>query len=166
MKASPMLLVLPAIFASAPARALADEQTPLLRTLAECRARPDTQRLACYDERIAVFMQAERAGDVVVMDRDQVRTSKRASFGLGSGASSALPSNEGMPAQIEAKIRTVSDLGRGRWEFTLDNGMRWRQTDDEVIFPRAGQPVTIRTAAMGSYLLKLPSRSVRVIRVR
>ncbi len=167
MKIAPVTLALLAMLAPGSSRAQEGRPTPLLKSLIECRGRPDTTRLACYDERVAALARAERSGEVVVADQDEIRQSRRASFGLSANAVPTMPrTKEVTPTRIDAHIRSVREIGRGRWELTLDNDMLWRQTDDEQVFPRAGQPVTIRTAAMGSYMLKLPSRSIRVVRVR
>ncbi len=166
MNTGAIILTVLATVTPVSARAQGGEPTPLLKALIECRSRPDAARLACYDEKVAALVQAERTGDVVVADQDQIRRSRRAAFGLGANAASPLPQKDAAPIRIDARIRSVREIRRGRWEFTLDNDMRWRQTDDEVIFPRAGQSVTIKAAAMGSYMLKLPSRSVRVVRIR
>ncbi len=166
MNTGTLILTLLAMTVPVSAGAQRGEPTPLLKALIECRSRPDAVRLACYDEKVAALAQAERTGDVVVADQDQIQRSRRAAFGLGNNAASPLPHKDTTPIRIDARIRSVREIGRGRWEFTLDNDMRWRQSDDEAIFPRAGQSVTVRAAAMGSYMLKLPSRSVRVVRVR
>ncbi len=167
MKIAAVTLALLATLAPGSSRAQGKEPTPLLKALIECRGRSDAARLACYDERVAALAQAERSGEVVVADQGEIRQSRRAAFGLGANTMPTVPrSKEVTPTRIDARIRSVREIGRGRWELTLDNDMRWRQTDDEQVFPRAGQAVTIRTAAMGSYMLKLPSRSIRVVRVR
>ncbi|WP_305172590.1 hypothetical protein [Sphingomonas aurea] len=143
-------------------------QAPVLRALVECRGVADPQaRLACYDDKVAVLADAEQAGKVVVADEAQIRQSKKALFGFGTVRLPILGSDDrDTPKQIEAKLVSLRNVGYKKWEFTLDNGMHWRQTDDVEIFPKAGQPVIVKTAAMGSYFLKLPSGTVRVVRTQ
>ena len=66
-----------------------------LATLLACHSIGDEkQRLACYDREIAVFESAERDRKVIVLDQEQVKTTRRSLFGFslpslrlfGSGA--------------------------------------------------------------------------------
>ncbi|GGB29282.1 hypothetical protein GCM10011380_18490 [Sphingomonas metalli] len=168
MKRSALLLLVATGTSIAADAAPRSEPAAVLRDLTACRAVVDQQaRLACYDEKVSALATAERTGDVVVADKAQIRQSKKALFGFGSLRLPIFGSDDGdAPTQIEAKIASVRSAGFQKWEFTLDNGMRWRQTDDTEIFPKAGQPVVIKSAALGSYFLRLPSRSVRVVRVQ
>jgi hypothetical protein len=112
---------------------------------------------------------AEKSGEVVIADKRQIKESKRALFGFGS---LKLPifgigDDKDAPTEIVAVIVALRDVGYGAWEFTLDNGMHWRQSDDEKIFPRQGQVVTIHTAAFGGYFLQVgKQRAIRAIRVQ
>ncbi len=54
-------------------------------------------------------------------------------------------------------MTNARDLGRGEWIITLDDGSVWRKTDNVVpIFStRRENPVTVRRAALGSYMMKV-----------
>jgi hypothetical protein len=45
----------------------------------------------------------------------------------------------------------------GRWVVTLEDGSTWAQTDNNIIAgrPRAGQPVRINRAALGTYMMRI-----------
>jgi hypothetical protein len=70
------------------------------------------------------------------------------------------------PSQIEARVSRVQADSQGNVTLTLDNGQVWSaQQGDQWLQP--GDKVTIRQAALGSYLLTTPSRhSYRVRRLQ
>lgn len=70
------------------------------------------------------------------------------------------------PTAIEARItRVIMDQSR-RGYLVLDNGQTWAITDGEMLLD-AGEAVTIRRAALGSFMLTSASkRSYHVRRVR
>jgi len=142
---------------------------PFARAI-QCRAIPNAQeRLACYDREVAALEQAERSSEIRVVDRQQVRRTRRTLFGL------TLPDmnifggdNDGEAVtEITSKLRSVSQDANGKYLFELEDGARWRQIDTRnLVNPRAGQPIRIRRAAMGSFLANVGSQTaVRVRRV-
>lgn len=145
----------------------------IVERLTACRAISDPgARLACFDRESAVLDQAERAGDVVVVDREQVRETRRALFGF-SMPSLAVFDRGAAPERIEALTTTLRSArqvgGRGPWLFELENGAVWRQIDDETLGTRAtpGSAVVVRSGAIGSFLLSVNgARSLRVRRER
>ena len=145
----------------------------ILERLTACRVITESaDRLACFDRESAVLDQAERAGDVVVVDREQVRVARRALFGFSLPSLAVFERGEA-PEQIETLTTTVASArqvgGRGPWLFELENGAVWRQIDDETLGtrPTPGSAVVIRSGAFGSYLLSVNgARSLRVRRER
>lgn len=144
----------------------------VLERLLACRALADSgARLTCFDAEAATLDDAERQGEVVVVDRAQVGQARRQLFGF------ELPSMPGLfdrgenPEQVDAIETTLvraSARREGEWIFTLADGSIWRQVNMEATrFPnRAGEAVRVRRAAMGSYLLTVGNgRAVRVRRV-
>lgn len=146
-----------------------------LARLLDCRAVQGADaRLACYDREVAAFEAAEKAREVVVYDREQVRSTRRSLFGIvlpdlnifGGGKDKGADSED--MTQIESTIRAVSQSGNNRYVFTIEDGARWAQIDDRELSatPRAGQKVRIRRAAMGSYLANIGGNTaIRVRRV-
>lgn len=161
------------------AAALASAQTPppppqqrpeMLERLTACRTvAEDAARLACYDAAAAAFDTAERQGELVVIDRAAVNETRRQLFGFemptlprlfGNGAGEDLDA-------IETTLERASLSGENRWVFRLADGSVWRQIDSErVRFDnRAGEPVRVRKASLGSFLMTVgDSRAVRVRR--
>lgn len=148
----------------------AQGRAPLLSGLTNCRTVSDSAaRLSCYDDATRALDEAERAGEVTVVDRSQVREAKNRLFGFDMGSLSVF--DRGFPERVEALeavLRGARQDPRGPWTFTLEDGAVWKQVDAEsVVRPRAGDPVRIRQGAIGSYLLSVNgARSVRVRRER
>lgn len=145
-------------------------RSTLLEAVVACRAEvSEPARLACYDRAVAALDVAERSGDLTVVDREQVRQARRSLFGFDAGDLNIFRGRGGDdPADEALETRLVSARQtRDGWLFTLENGAVWRQTDSEPlrVTPRAGMPVRIRRAAMGSYMLSVDgARSLRAQR--
>jgi hypothetical protein len=131
-----------------------------LKALTDCRAVAESAaRLACFDAAAARLDQAEQAGDVVVLDRAQVRTAKREAFGFSLPSFNLFDRSEVQRSvevnSLEAKVASATKAG-GPWIVTLDNGQVWRQTDAKQLYRiRPGDAVLIRRGAIGSFLLKV-----------
>lgn len=150
-------------------------RTPLLAKLVECRSiTDDTGRLACYDLQVKQLDQAERAEEVVVVDRTQIRKARRSLFGLtlpdlsifGDRDDRGAPEEEGV-SKLESTIKSAAQNGNGRWVLTLEDGARWVQVDTRTVprSPRPGMPIIIRKAAMGSFLANIDKQiAIRVDR--
>ncbi len=148
----------------------AQERPETLARLMACRGIADsTARLACFDSAAGALDTAERAGDVVVIDRAVVAETRRQLFGFEMPSLPRLFGSEGAVEldSIDSTLQSASLVGEGRWVFRLADGSVWRQIDSErVRFQnRPGQPVEVRKAALGSFLLTVSgSRAVRVRR--
>jgi len=146
------------------------ERPELLSRLIGCRAVADgAARLACYDSATQALDSAEREGQVVVVDRAQVTAARRQLFGFQLPTITLFEQGETVEPidAIETTLTRAALVGEGRWLFTLADGTVWRQIDSERVTFRnqAGEPVRVRRAAMGSYLLTAGrSRAVRVRR--
>ncbi|MBX3560486.1 MAG: hypothetical protein KF780_01625 [Sphingomonas sp.] len=173
MRLMPLAAAFAAIASAAPATAqdAARDRPEIVDRLLACRALEAPEaRLACFDREVAAFEAAQAANQLVVMDRDQVRRTRRTLFGL------VLPDlgifgddNRGPEAavsEIETTIRSAAQNTLGKWIIVLEDGARWIQTDtrDPARDPRAGMPIRIRRAAMGSYLANIDGQTA--IRVR
>ena len=155
--------------ADASPQALAREQTSLFQSLNSCRAIADSvERLACFDGKVAALDAAEKAGDVVIADRAQLRETSKGLFGFGALKLPIIGSRAKLetPEQIEAKIIGVHSLAYGKWELKLDNGMLWRETESSPVDPQIGDKVVIKTGALNSFFLRVGNgRGVRGLRV-
>ncbi|MGI9246130.1 MAG: hypothetical protein ACR2I8_05430 [Steroidobacteraceae bacterium] len=136
----------------------------------------DCQRLACYD---AAFGRGGTATDTSPLAATStsigsaaaaaqvVAKSPEENFGLSDSARRARDGEEG-PQQIEAVIAAIALRPTGESVITLQDGQVWEQLGTDVTGRlRAGDAVTIRKAALGSFLLVGPDRnSLRVRRLR
>lgn len=147
-------------------------QPPALASLLACRDKTvSAERLACYDEAAAKLGAAAQSGDVVVVDREQVRKARREAFGF-SLPSLDLFDREAPKTpeadQLEAVVASARTDGAGRLIITLEDGAVWAQTDNRVLGrqPRKGSRAEIRKGAMAGYFLSLDGQAaVRAKRV-
>ncbi|GAA0324199.1 hypothetical protein GCM10009087_38100 [Sphingomonas oligophenolica] len=140
--------------------------------LVDCRAIKETaDRLACYDREVASLDAAEKAKDVVIVDKEQIRDAKRSLFGL------TLPhirlfgdANDKGPAevaQIESKIASSREGVEG-WTIRLEDGSVWQQTDTGPFYrsPKPGLDVVVKRGALGSFVMRVAgSPGVKVKRI-
>lgn len=157
-------LTLPAAGAAPPAGSAAD--------VARCAAitTPD-ERLACYDALVCAGIAAadERLAcyDALAKPRpsrpqtDPADAARRESGGTdvkGFGLSKRqLPVTPEGPQLIKALVTQVSVNRLGNVFLSLDNGQSWTFHDPDALL-RSGDAVTIRRAALGSFLMTTPSR--------
>jgi hypothetical protein len=168
------LLLLPASAALGQARTEAPARPELFEALVRCRSlTDDAARLQCFDNAAAALQAAAERRDVVVVDRAQVRESRRRLFGLALprlpifGGRDDDEEEEEEINSIESNIVSAQQFGYGRWIVRLEDGSTWAQTDDNVIAarPRAGQPVRVNRGALGSYMMRVNGQpGVRVRR--
>jgi len=145
-----------------------------------CSAIDDaSQRLACYD---AAFGRPAGATTVTITPKPALAPAttataaavdpvaqQRAEFGLSDAAKKARDPQQA--AQAESITDTLAALGQrptGELVFNLQNGQVWMQIESDTrTRVKAGDTVTIRKGALGSFLLVGPDRvSVRVRRAR
>jgi len=145
------------------------ERPEALTRLVACRSVADgTARLACYDAAAGALDSAERQGEVVVLDRASVTETRRQLFGFNLALPSLFRGETAAEIEsVESTLQGASRNGEGRWVFRLADGAVWRQIDSEAVRfdNEPGQPVRVRKAALGSFLLTVDgSRAVRVRR--
>ncbi|HWW11076.1 MAG TPA: hypothetical protein VN018_01065 [Brevundimonas sp.] len=144
--------------------------SPTIANLSGCRAiSVASDRLSCFDRTALELETALRSGEILVVDRTQATAARRQAFGSTSAPADVLlpPRAEDRIDAIETTLTRATQAGDGRWTFVLADGVTWTQVDtDRVrINNRAGEPVRVRRAAMGSYLLVVGnSGAVRVRR--
>jgi hypothetical protein len=164
-------LILPVLLFAAPASA-AEAPAPI-RGLAACRTIGDNaQRLACFDREAAALVTSVEKNETVLLDKQEVRKTKRSLFGFSLprlpffGGDKDPDRDEPEFTQIETPIKTVRNIGYGKFRFTVDDGAVWETTEGVNAFPKPGQKVLIKKALMGSYFIKFEgSRSVKGMRV-
>jgi len=173
-----VLLLPAALLVAAPVAASAQENSQpqprpeLYEALLRCRAMTDATveaRLQCFEEATASLEQATDSGEVVVVDRAQIRESRRRLFGIslprlpvfGGGDNEADDVDS-----VDGVVASASQDGQGHWIIRLEDGAKWRQIDRSALAlrPRPGQGVVINRAALGSFMMKVNGQ--QAIRVK
>ncbi len=145
-------------------------ETPeIVSELFECREIADPQaRLACFDREVARVYEAQNARELVIADREQVRETKRGLFGLKLPKLGILGGDDDADDvnELTATLVSVRKLENGRHVFTLEDGVRWLQTESVSGYQRykVGDSIVIKKAALGSFKAKVNGK--RAMRVR
>lgn len=118
----------------------------------------DAARLACYDQAVRNVRSAANEGRVVAVDREQVETLRRDSFGLSlPSIASLLPrrnSESDALDEVALQVQSVSRYMDGRHVFEMSNGQQWVQIEPaRARNIREGDTITIRRAALGSFMM-------------
>lgn len=154
--------------------ALAETASPLpaaVQRLLDCRAAPDTGRLACYDGAVAELSRLIASGELVIVDHERVAKVKRQAFGFSLPSLSLFERGD-KPQELEQVSGVVERAtlgGDNKWTLALDDGSVWQQTDIGSLakYPKKGSKVEIRRAAMGSFFMNVDGqRALRVRRVQ
>ena len=164
------LLLVAALFAGLPTAALAqsestEQQRPeLFEALLRCRAIAEpAAKLQCFESATASLEEAVERREVVVVDRAQVRESRRRLFGISLprlpvfGGGDEDEDEEDEIDSVEGVVASASQDGNGRWIVRLEDGAVWVQTDNNPVAlrPRPGQPVVINRAALGTFMMRV-----------
>jgi hypothetical protein len=138
--------------------------------LIRCRAVPDEkERLACFEATTAKLEAAIEKRDIVVIDREQIKATRRTIFGLSLPKLGILGEDaKDEISQVDGVIAGVGTNSDGRWMVVLKDGARWQQIDSRPLAfpPKAGDKVVIRRATMGSFMMRIGSQpGIRVRRL-
>lgn len=154
-----------------------DKDKPLPRAdvfqkVIDCRAIADgTQRLACYDAQVARLDEAATRQEVVIVDKEEVKKTRKGLFGLNIGdirlfAGNDADSEEEGVNQISSTVKSARQDASGKWTIILADGAKWVQIDTTSIrIPKPGQSIKIRKASMGSFFANVNDQhAIRMIR--
>jgi len=123
----------------------------------------DSARLACYDAAFGRPAAGAAPARVPV-------AKAREEFGLTEAEKRARdPAKaEAHPESITGRVASVGRRPGGELLVTLSDGQVWTQVEAGTnVFLKEGDEITIRKAALGSYLLVTPKRvAIRVRRVK
>ena len=123
--------------------------------LLACRVIADAAvRLACFDREAGAVGQSIERKELVIVDREAVRTARRSLFGFSIPKLGLFGGNDKEDInQIDGVLASSSHNRDGGYVMRLEDGSVWDQIDDKslAIDPRAGDKVSISRAAMGSY---------------
>ncbi len=171
------LFILPVVALLSGGAAMAQE-APLSKVYACAGIAESGARLACYDAAVGVLKQAEAAGGVAVVSREQLADVGKKSFGLStpdlSDVAKVAP-NVAAAAPVEAidsiqaKITSAEKRANGKVRFVLDNGQIWDQLEAERIRGVNKLPVSaeIKKSMLGNFMMKIDGGiAIRVRRVQ
>lgn len=149
-------------------------RTAIIAQVTNCRtiAAPDA-RLNCFDKAASALDEALSKKNIVVLDRQAVRDTRRSLFGFNlprlpffNDASS--DGDEPPEARrIDAVVASANPLRYDNWSIRLLDGALWQTTEAFRGYrdPKAGSTVTITRGALGGYMMQIDKqRAVRVAR--
>lgn len=163
-----LALAAPAALAQDPPR------PPALQALTACRAiANDAERLACYDRTATALNDSVEKKEVVVLDKQEVRKTKRSLFGFSlpklpffGNDKEEDKAEEAEFQEISTTIKGLRRLKTGHWSFTIEDGAVWQTTEYGSTAPAVGEAVTIKKGALGSYFIRFgKARPVKGMRV-
>lgn len=150
---------------------LTEARPPIFEELVNCRTIADpTERLSCYDAKVAAMDEAEKKDELVLADKESMKEARRGLFGF-SIPKLKIFGNDGKEEEkfeLVAKIDSAYQASLGKWTILLDDGARWVQIDSQVMRknPERGMEIKIREASMGSYFANINGqRAIRMRRV-
>lgn len=129
----------------------------------------DAERLACYDAAVGRLQEAEAAGDVTTVTRQEVEKVREDSFGFSIPSLPSLMIGKSDDKNLKEIILPVKAVRgtRGNLVVTLENGQVWRQVDTKPLRNNGQTEAQIYQAALGSYKMKLDGGiAFRVERVK
>lgn len=132
-------------------------QSDILDGVIRCREMADDgARLACFD---AAASALAAAGEVALVSRTEVEQTQRQLFGFNASLLNPFSgrSDADELASITSTMASARQMGPTGWLVTLEDGSVWRQIDNTraVFSTRQAHVVTVRRAAMGSYMMKI-----------
>jgi len=141
---------------------------PLYQAVIDCRSIGDAGlRLACFDQTVRAMAAASDKKDLVIIDRATIRATKQGLFGIAMPKIKIFGGNDNEDVnQIESTIVAASAAKDGMSLFALADGSRWKQTDGRFTYPKAGQAIVVKRAALGSFMANVAGQpGVRVVRL-
>ncbi len=153
-------------FLALPVTSMASDKE-LLEPFEKCRSiADDTERLACYDNAVAV------AGQLAEQLAEQREERRKEDFGLSDldiakrDQEAVDEGQEGVkrepePKQITATLTDAYQNPRtGKKLFVLDNGQIWRETTSGTMrrLPRNGTTITVEKSSLGGFKLRAEGR--------
>jgi hypothetical protein len=170
------------LFCTAEVRAEPASSARVLRSFSSCRAitAPEA-RASCFDAAARSLEAAVESKDIIIVDRQEVRTARRSLFGFtlpriglfdggdhDEAEDSARAPRRDEFKELETTIASARSVGNGRVEIRVVEGNAvWNTTDPMPFPPKPGRKVRIRKGTMGNYFIAVEGeRSVRGMRVR
>ena len=121
----------------------------------------DTERLACFDAAVGKIVTASETGDVQVVDREDVRQTKRSLFGFRLPDLGIFGGGDDEEDELfETTIESVRYLGRGQVRFATAEGAvgEMNNVPRRMSQIRAGSSVVFKEASLGYYFVRINGR--------
>jgi hypothetical protein len=142
----------------------ANAPTDYVAQLKSCRSLAEgAERLACFDKAAGEIVAATESGEVSIVDREQVRETRRSLFGftmpkLGIFGSS---DDEDDSAMMESTITDVRRMQGDTYVITIAEGSKWQMSNVPMRLrtPREGDAVVFKRAALGSYFIRIAGQT-------
>jgi len=134
----------------------------LVEGLKSCRTiAASSERATCYDAKVGALLGALESGDAKLIDREQVRKTKRQLFGIpmpdldifkGDGKD-----EEELSDLFETTISSGRQTGLSTWRFTTAEGAVWEiNNPPRKLAPfKPGDKVVFKKASLGYYFIRI-----------
>lgn len=137
----------------------------LLDSLKGCRALVgEAERVACYDANVGSLLGAVEAGEVRLVDREEVRKTRRQLFGIALPEVAMLKDDEAEKEDradlFETTITSGRQTGPSTWRFTTAEGAVWEiNNPPRKLAPfKPGDTVVFKKASLGYYFIRINSQ--------
>lgn len=140
-----------------------DPSGEYVATLKSCQSlADDRERLACFDRAVGEIVSANDAGEVRIIDRDDIRETRRQLFGLSVPDVGVLQRDENEEKEednglFETSIASVTYFSERKFRFTTAEGAVWEVNNAPRTLRRveAGHRVVFKNAALGYYFARI-----------
>jgi len=134
-----------------------------LEQLKECQTKTDdTQRLACFDQVVGGMVVANEAGEVQIIDQEDVRRTKRELFGLSVPDIEILKTDDEekdkkAKEELETVISSARYVSRKKIRFTTQEGAVWEinNAPSRLATVKEGDKVVFKKASMGTFFIRI-----------
>ena len=152
----------PALAQSGPSDADAGrigQDNELIEKLKVCQLEADNdKRLACFDTAVGNIVAANEAGDVRIVDREEIKENRRSLFGFNIPNKGLLAApKEEVDTSLRTTVKSVRYITSRKVRFRTEEGAVWEIGNAPARMRRieAGDPVEFKKAALGSYFVKV-----------
>lgn len=137
------------------------QEADFIAQLKTCRdIRDEDDRLKCYDAKVGAMVSASEAGDVRIVDREDVRRTRRQLFGFTVPDLDILEGDEQDKESselLETTITSARQLTNKAWRFTTAEGAVWEINNAPArLAPiRPQDKVIFKKASLGFYFIRI-----------
>lgn len=120
----------------------------------------EDDRLECYDAKVGAMVSASEAGDVKIVDREDVRRTRRQLFGFTVPDLDILEGDEQdkeTSEMLETTITSARQMTNKAWRFTTAENAVWEISNAPARLAaiKAGDKVVFKKASLGFYFIRI-----------